>query len=272
MKIQDIRVCVMRVGGTNCDAETQRAFQELGTKAETRHLYELIKQRNLLDYDVLVFPGGFSFGDYVRSGAILARLLTVKLGKELREFIAQNRPILGICNGFQILVEEGLLPGFEGMSLYPEASLAGNIPQGFKCRWIYLKLENKCKCVFTNKIPAGQILHMPIAHGEGRFLLPKEKEERLLQKLYDNDMVVFRYCDIEGSAAEGKYPTNPNGSFHDIAGICNPEGTIFGLMPHPERALYWWQQPDWTKQPKMPQYGDGKLIFESLLAHLSKKL
>jgi phosphoribosylformylglycinamidine synthase len=262
----------MRVGGTNCDAETQRAFKELGTQAETRHLVELVKQRNLLDYDVLVFPGGFSFGDHIRSGAILARLLTAKLGKELHEFIAQNRPILGICNGFQILVEEGLLPGFEGISIYPEASLAGNIPQGFKCRWIHLKHENKGKCVFTNKIHADQILHMPIAHGEGRFLFPKEKEEHLLQKLYDNDMVVFRYCDGVGNVAEGEYPTNPNGSFHDIAGICNPEGTIFGLMPHPERALYWWQQPDWTKQPKMPQYGDGKLIFESLLAHLSKKL
>ncbi len=272
MKLQDVRVCVMRVGGTNCDAETERAFRELGVQAETKHLNELIKQRNLMDYHVLVFPGGFSYGDYVRSGAIFARLLTAKLGKELRAFLDKNRPILGICNGFQILIEEGLLPGFEGMSAYPEASLAANIPLGFKCRWIYMKNDNKGKCLFTSKIPEGKVLRMPIAHGEGRFLFPKEKEKQLLEKLYDNDMVVFRYCDKNGNYAEGHYPTNPNGSFHDIAGICNREGTIFGLMPHPERALYWWQQPDWTRQQMMPQYGDGKLIFESLLEHLVKKL
>ncbi len=272
MKLQDMKICVMRVGGTNCDAETQRAFCELGARAETRHLNELAKQRNLLDYNVLVFPGGFSYGDYVRSGAIFARMLTAKLGKELRTFIDQNRPILGICNGFQILVEEGLLPGFEGPSVYPEASLAANIPQGFKCRWVYLKNENRGNCIFTNKIPQGKVLRIPIAHGEGRFLFPNENEKQLLQRLYDNDMIVLRYCNKDGQVADGKYPTNPNGSIYDIAGICNREGTIFGLMPHPERAMYWWQLPDWTSQQSMPQYGDGKLMFESLLGHLAKKL
>ncbi len=272
MKLQDIRVCVMRVGGTNCDAETQRAFQKLGAQAETRHLTELVKQRNLLDYHALVFPGGFSYGDYVRSGAIFARMLSAKLGKELRTFIDKNRPILGICNGFQILVEEGLLPGFEGISAFPEASLAANIPQGFKCEWIYLKNENRGKCIFASKVSADKVLRMPIAHGEGRFLFPREKEAKLLERLYENDMAVFRYCNAEGEPAAGKYPTNPNGSFRDIAGICNREGTIFGLMPHPERAFYWWQLPDWTKQQCMGEFGDGKLIFESLLEHLAKKL
>ena len=271
MKLQDIRVLVMRVGGTNCDSETQRAFQALGVQAETRHLNELIKQRNLMDYHALVFPGGFSYGDYVRSGAILARMLSVKLGKELRAFIDHGRPIVGICNGFQILVEEGLLPGFEGASAYPEASLANNIPQGFKCKWVYLKNLNSGKCIFTSKIPRGKVLSMPIAHGEGRFLFPKEKEDQLLQRLVDEDMTVLRYCCKDGTEANGKYPENPNGSFHDLAGICNREGTIFGLMPHPERAFYWWQQPDWTAQQCMQQFGDGKLIFESLLDHLTNK-
>jgi len=271
MKLQDVRVCIMRAGGTNCDAETERAFGELGVHAETRHLNELIKQRNLLDYQVLVFPGGFSYGDYVRSGAIFARMLNAKLGKELRAFIDQNRPILGICNGFQILVEEGLLPGFDGISDFPEASLANN-SRGYKCRWTYLKSENKGKCIFSSKIPQGKVLRMPIAHGEGRFLFPKEEEKQLLQKLYENDMVVLRYCNKNGSDADGNYPANPNGSFHDIAGICNREGTIYGMMPHPERAFFWWQQPDWTRQQTMPQYGDGKLIFESLLDYVVKKL
>jgi phosphoribosylformylglycinamidine synthase len=271
MKLEEIKVCVLRVGGTNCDSEAQRAFQELGVQAETLHLNELLKRGNLMDYQVLVLPGGFSFGDYVRSGVILARLLTAKLGKELQAFIDDNRPILGICNGFQVLVEEGLLPGFEGISAYPEASLAANIPQGFKCQWVYLKNENKGKCVFTSKIPQDKVLRMPIAHGEGRLLFPKEKEDQLLERLIENDMVVFRYCDKNGIPAEGNYPTNPNGSFHDIAGVCNAEGTIFGLMPHPERALCWWQEPDWTRQEQMPQYGDGKLIFESVIEHLTKK-
>ncbi len=272
MKLNEIRVLVMRVGGTNCDAETQRALQALGVQAETLHLNEVVKQRNLMDYHALVFPGGFSYGDYVRSGAIFARMLSAKLGKDLRAFIDENRPILGICNGFQILVEEGLLPGFEGASIYPEASLANNIPQGFKCEWVYLKTASHGKCLFASKIPEGKVLRMPIAHGEGRFLLPKEKEAQLLQKLLDEDMVVLRYCRKNGAEANGEYPANPNGSLHDIAGICNRGGNIFGLMPHPERAFYWWQQPDWTAQQAMPQYGDGKLIFESLINHLAKKL
>jgi phosphoribosylformylglycinamidine synthase I len=271
MRREEIKVCVMRVGGTNCDAETRRAFQELGVIAEVLHVNELTRLHNLLDYNVLVFPGGFSFGDYVRSGVIFARSLSVKLGKEIDTFVDEGRPILGICNGFQILVEYGLLPGFEGVSPYPEATLTTNVPQGFKCQWIYLKNENKGKCVFTSKIHADKVLRMPIAHGEGRFLFPVENEQLMLKKLIDNDMLVFRYCDETGKVADGKYPTNPNGAFHDIAGICNREGTIFGLMPHPERAMYWWQQPDWTRQKQMAQYGDGKLVFESLIDHLTKK-
>jgi phosphoribosylformylglycinamidine synthase I len=271
MRREEIKVCVMRVGGTNCDAETQFAFQELGVQAEVLHVNELIKRRNLLDYNVLVFPGGFSFGDYVRSGVIFARSLSVKLGKEIETFVDEGRPILGICNGFQILVEYGLLPGFEGISVYPEATLTTNVPHGFKCQWIYLKNENTGKCAFTSKIPVGKVLRMPIAHGEGRFLFPVEREQQMLQKLVDKDMMVFRYCDEKGNVADGKYPTNPNGAFHDIAGICNMEGTIFGLMPHPERAMYWWQQPDWTRQKQMAQYGDGSFVFESLIDHLTKK-
>jgi phosphoribosylformylglycinamidine synthase len=261
MNQEEIKVCVMRVGGTNCDAETQRAFIELGVQAETLHVNELIKRKNLLDYQMLVFPGGFSFGDYVRSGVIFARHLNANLGKEMATFIDEGRPILGICNGFQIMVEYGLLPGLEGVSTYPEATLTTNEPAGFKCQWLYMKHENKGKCVFTSKI----------AHGEGRLLFPKEKEQGMLAKLIDEDMVVFRYCDKRGCIADGKYPDNPNGSTYDIAGICNREGNIFGLMPHPERAMYWWQQPDWTRQQQMLQYGDGKLIFQSIIDNLIQK-
>ena len=271
MNQEEIKVCIMRVGGTNCDAETQRAFQELGVQAETVQVNDLIKRRNLLDYSVLVFPGGFSFGDYVRSGVIFARHLSAMLGKEIEMFVDEGRPVLGICNGFQILVEYGLLPGFEGISDYPEATLTTNEPQGFKCQWVYLKQENKGKCAFTNKIPEGKVINLPIAHGEGRLLFPKEKEQQILKRLIDEDMLVFRYCTKEGKIADGKYPDNPNGSFNDIAGICNREGNIFGLMPHPERAMYWWQQPDWTRRQQILQYDNGKLIFQSIIDKLTKK-
>ena len=271
MNVADIKACVLRVGGTNCDAETQRAFTELGAKAEVVQVSDMIKKRNLLDYNVLVFPGGFSYGDYVRSGVIFARHLSANLGKEIQLFVDEGRPVLGICNGFQIMVEYGLLPGFKGISEIPEATLTTNEPAGFKCKWVYLKQENKGVCAFTSAIPAGKTIQLPIAHGEGRLLFPKEKEQSLLKKLVDEDMLVFRYCSKDGTVAEGKYPDNTNGSFHDIAGICNPEGNIFGLMPHPERAMYWWQQPTWTqKEAQTLKYGDGKLIFQSIIDKLTK--
>jgi phosphoribosylformylglycinamidine synthase len=270
VKRGEIRVCVLRVGGTNCDAETRRSFEALGVRAEILHVNEVVRKRSLLEYDVLVFPGGFAYGDYVRAGAIWAKWILTKLGKELKAFMDESRLILGICNGFQVLVETGLLPGFEGMSPYPEAGLATNFPPGYNCRWISLKHENNGKCVFTGKIPKGKVLHVPIAHSEGRFLFPKEKERRFLEKLRENDQLVFRYCNKDGEYAGGKFPVNPNGSFYDIGGICNAEGTVLGLMPHPERAFYWWKQADWTRRQKTPENGDGKLIFESLISHLEK--
>ncbi|MCL2134133.1 MAG: phosphoribosylformylglycinamidine synthase I [Candidatus Bathyarchaeota archaeon] len=271
MKVHDIKICIMRVGGTNCDAETARAFKIFGVQTEIKHINELLKHNNLMDYNMLVFPGGFSFGDYVRSGVIFARALNAKLGKQMTKFIDKNRPILGICNGFQILIEYGLLPGFEGASQQPEATLTTNIPQGFKCQWVYLKNENKGKCLFTNQIPQNHFLKIPIAHGEGRFLFPVEKEKQMLEKLIDNDMLVFRYCNENGTPANQTYPTNPNGTYYDIAGICNKDGTIFGLMPHPERAIYAWQDPNWTQNTRTNPYGDGKLIFENIIHNITTK-
>ena len=152
-----------------------------------------------------------------------------------------------------------------------EATLATNIPIGYRCKWVYLKHENSGNCLFTTKIPKGKVMHIPVAHGEGRFLFAKEKEKRYLEKLYENDQLVFRYCNKDGEYADGEFPVNPNGAFHDIAGICNPAGTVFGLMPHPERAYYGWQLPDWTKTESVPTFGDGKLVFESMIEYLKKK-
>jgi len=268
---QEIKVCILRVGGTNCDAETKRALDDLGVKAEIVHLNTLVVKKNLLDYDALVFPGGFAYGDYVRAGAILAKGVLAKLSDPLKQFVKEERPILGICNGFQVLVEAGLLPGFDEVSELPQAALATNVPTGYRCMWIHLKHENAGKCVFTQTIRKGEVLAMPVAHAEGRFMFEREKERDYLHRLCDNDQLVFRYCAEEGEYASGQYPINPNGAFQDIAGICDSTGTVFGLMPHPERAYYGWQLPDWTRRDRVSKYSDGKLIFWSVIEYLTKK-
>ncbi len=271
MKPEEVKIGILRVGGTNCDAETKRSIECLGVHAEIIHASELTREKKLLDYDAIIFPGGFAYGDYVRAGAIWAKWILAKLGKDFRTFVDQNRLVLGICNGFQVLVEAGLLPGFQGISIYPEAALATNFPPGYNCRWIHIRHENKGKCAFSMKLPDKKVLRIPIAHGEGRFMFDKENERKFLDKLYENDQLVFRYCHEDGKYAEGCFPANPNGSLHDIAGICNPEGTVLGMMPHPERAFYWWQQPEWTREICTQQYGDGKLIFESMISYLERR-
>jgi len=271
MKAEEVRVCILRVAGTNCDAETKRAFECSGVKAEVVHINEIVKRQNLLDYQLLVFPGGFSYGDYVRAGAILARTVTARLRDDLNQFVREERPILGICNGFQILVEASLLPGFDEPSGLPQAALATNLPVGYRCMRVHLRHENKSKCVFTSKIKASSVVRIPVAHGEGRFMFEKSKQSEYLRKLYQEDQMVFRYCNEEGEIAESMFPLNPNGSFHDIAGICDSSGTIFGLMPHPERAYFGWQQPGWSTKGRPYKYGDGRLIFESVVDYLTKK-
>ncbi|MEM1586105.1 MAG: phosphoribosylformylglycinamidine synthase subunit PurQ [Candidatus Bathyarchaeia archaeon] len=272
MRHEEIRVCIIRVGGTNCDAETKRSFEDLGVKASIHHINEISRKKEILfEYHILVFPGGFSYGDHVRAGAILAKIIMARIGSEVKAFIDEGRPILGICNGFQVLIEAGLLPKINGVSVRPEAALATNVPIGYRCTWVYLRHENRGKCAFTWLIPKGAILRMPVAHAEGRFILPKEREKDLLNKLIDNDQIVFRYCCENGDPAEGRFPENPNGSLYDIAGICDPSGTIFGLMPHPERAYYGWQLPNWTRMGRPPKYGDGRLIFESIVNYVMKK-
>jgi len=272
MKLNEISACILRVGGTNCDAETQRALEDIGVKADIVHLNKLVNEKSLLDYSALVLPGGFAYGDYVRAGAILAKGIAAKLDGQLKQFVKEERPILGICNGFQVLVEAGLLPDVKGVSKgLPQAALATNIPIGYRCMWIHLRHENKRKCIFTRTFRKGKVIAIPIAHAEGRFMFEREKEREYLQRLYDEDQLVFRYCTEEGGPAEGKFQFNPNGAFHDIAGVCDSTGTTLGLMPHPERAYFGWQLPDWTKTGKVPEHGDGKEIFQSMANYLIRR-
>lgn len=265
------RACILRVGGTNCDAETLVALEDAGAEAEVVHMNKVDGGR-LWRYHILVIPGGFSYGDYVRAGAIWAKRLVVRMGRELEEFVESGRLVLGICNGFQVLVEAGFLPGFSGRSEVPQASLAVNESANFECRWVYLRHVNRGRCAFTRLIREGAVLRMPVAHAEGRFILPKDREGEYLKRMELNDQLVFQYCCEDGRPAEGRYPYNPNGSLLDIAGICNPRGNVMGLMPHPERAYFGWQLPDWTRYEEPPSHGDGFLLFKSAVEYAEREL
>jgi phosphoribosylformylglycinamidine synthase I len=277
MKLKDIKIAVIRIEGTNCEQESYDAFKRLGASPEFVHLKQLLhidcnadETRNILDYHCLMIPGGFSAGDYIRAGAIFAARIKSQLQEQLKKFVKQDYPILGVCNGFQVLIELGLLPGFDDVIRpVPDACLYLNDSNRYECRPTLLKHENKGTCVFTSKIPRNDIRLIPSAHAEGKLLFPFEKQDQYLKTLEKNDQIVFRYVDPEGNYAG--YPWNPNGSPMNIAGICNPQGTVFGMMPHPERTYYKHQHPNWTETGLEDNIGDGRAIFESVLAYISKK-
>lgn len=277
MKKSDVKVAILRIEGTNCEQESLDAFKRLGASPEFVHLKQLLhidctkdEKRDVSDYQIIMIPGGFSAGDYIRAGAIFAARMKSKLGKDLEKFVEQEYPMLGICNGFQVLTELGLLPGLDvTMNSVPDACLNINDSNRFECRPTLLKHENKGKCVFTSKIPKDDVRLIPSAHAEGKLMFPLEKQEEYLKKLEENDQVVFRYVDPDGNYAG--YPWNPNGAVGNLAGICNNIGNVFGMMPHPERTFYRHQHPDWVQNGLDKNIGDGMAIFESVLDYVCKK-
>ena len=276
MKASDARVCVLVIEGTNCEEESYLCFKRLGARPEKVHLKQLTgtdvtsdERRKLSDYQLLVLPGGFSAGDYVRAGAIFAARLKSRLSRDLVEFVREGKPILGICNGFQILVEAGLLPAVSGvMTETPEAVLGTNDSARFECRPTLLRNVNRGNCVFVSKMADEGVYQIPSAHAEGKLMFPIGDETRLTRELEENDQIVFKYVDPEGRIAG--YPWCPNGSIENIAGLCNRDGNVFGMMPHPERVFFRFTHSDWTRNPD--GNGDGRAVFESVLDYVSKRL
>jgi phosphoribosylformylglycinamidine synthase len=271
-------VGVIRIEGTNCEQESFDAFKRLGVNVEFVHLKQLLgidsnkdEKRDIFDFQCLMIPGGFSAGDYIRAGAIFAARIKSKLQAELKDFVHEHYPVLGICNGFQVLIELGLLPGIDNkIAVVPEAALYINESDRFECRPTLLKHENNGNCIFTSQIGKGDIRVIPSAHAEGRLMFPQKLQKSIVKTLEDNDQIVFRYVDPDGKYAG--YPWNPNGSIDNIAGICNSEGNVFGLMPHPERTFFQYQHPDWSRSNNVNSVGDGRAIFESVVAYLEKKM
>lgn len=272
-----VDVLVLRTAGTNCDQETAFAFKNYGAKVDLVHINQLLKSEKFLkDYHILAIPGGFTYGDDIESGRILANELKIKLGEDLRQFVDDGKLVIGICNGFQVMVKAGILPrpinGENKEGAFKQmATLMNNDSGKFEDRWIHLKVEKKS--VWTEGLP--DLIYLPVAHGEGKFV---PSDEALLQELKQNNQVAFRYSTAQGDRP--RYPENPNGSVDDIAGITDPTGRILGLMPHPERHFLFIQHPQWTRLIKKdrdrtlfcPYKGDGARIFENGINYARKNL
>ncbi len=233
------RVLILHATGTNRDRETAWAIEHAGGKPQIVHVNELRERPAALhDFQMLVLPGGFSYGDALGAGRLWATDLRWLFQDELARFIAAGKPVLGICNGFQALVKSGWLPGPPQAGL--QATLTRNGSNRFECRWVWLEPNHESRCVFTCGL--SERIYCPVAHGEGRFV---PRDEAALEHLRQNGQIALTYVNPDGGPAD--YPANPNGSIADIAGICNAEGNVLGLMPHPEDHVVPWQHPRFTR-------------------------
>ncbi|MFC1783636.1 phosphoribosylformylglycinamidine synthase I [Planctomycetota bacterium] len=260
-----VKVLVLRTAGTNCDEETCHAFELAGAEVQKVHVNRLIEDPKLLQgYQILALPGGFSYGDDIAAGKILANQLVHHFRDEVRAFIDADKLVIGICNGFQVLVMTGILPGLpdaEGNGSMLQATLACNDSGKFEDRWVYLQPSTD-KCVF---IEPDQRIYLPVAHGEGKLCFA---EPEMLEQVKTNGQVAFRYVDAEGRF--GDYPINPNGSTDHIAGLCDATGRVLGLMPHPERHVHRTHHPHWTRLTEQePEKLNGLKIFTNAVRYFA---
>ncbi|HTF55663.1 MAG TPA: phosphoribosylformylglycinamidine synthase I [Planctomycetota bacterium] len=253
-----VKALVVRTAGTNTDLETVVACEKAGFRVDLLHVNRLVERPALFgEYQLFIVPGGFSYGDDLGSGRVFANEIRLRLMEPIREFVRAGNLVLGICNGFQVLVKSGLLPDplAEGP---PSVTLTFNDSGRFEDRWVRLKAVPS-KCVW---VTAGDFLETAVTHGEGKFVAPAAT----LDRLEAAGQVVLKYVDASG--AETGFPINPNGSLRNIAGICDPTGRVLGLMPHPEKHLDWTNHPRWTR--KAPRDPDGLRLFRVAFERLSR--
>jgi phosphoribosylformylglycinamidine synthase len=243
--MSDVNVLVLTGYGLNCDHETAYAFELAGARASRVHINALIDgSTDLDDYQIMVFIGGFSWGDDHGAGVVQAVRMKTHLGDKMLAFVEKGNLVMGICNGFQTLVNLGLLPGFDGNYQERSMALAFNDCGNFRNQWVHLKVNAASPCVFTRGIDMAEF---PVRHGEGKFVADPASIDRLVE----TNQIAIQYALADGSPAGGRFPENPNGSLNDIAGICDASGRIFGLMPHPEAYNHWTNHPDWTRRKEI---------------------
>jgi len=252
------RVLILRAAGINCDEETAAACELAGGQAERVHINRIADGSvRLDDYAALVIPGGFSYGDHLGAGKLLAVDLLHRLGDALGRFVADGRPVLGICNGFQVLVKAGLLPGDDAPPRQT-VTLTNNQNSLYECRWVRLRPNPASPSLFLHNID--QPFSLPVGHGEGRLAAPDDA----LAAIEGNNQIALQYVD-EHDAPTMEYPANPNGSAHAIAAITNKQGNVLGIMPHPDRAYLPQLHPDWRRSGRVE--GDGLRLFRNMIMY-----
>ena len=275
-----VKALVLTGYGLNCDYETDFSLRLAGAESHRVHINELIETQkggsmvSLEGYRILVFGGGFSWADDHGAGVLMATKLQHHLGKQIERFIEEGNLILGICNGFQALVNFGLLPGFECRPRERCIALAYNDSGNFINTWVNLKVNPDAPCIFTRGI---QSIELPVRHGEGKFYAA----DSVIERLFENNQIVLQYARENEDLAHGEWPINPNGSLKDVAGICDPSGRIFGLMPHPEAFNHFTNHPDWAikkeillRQGKteIPKNGEGTKVFRNAVEFVKSAL
>jgi phosphoribosylformylglycinamidine synthase len=278
------KALILRAPGINRDEDAAAAIELAGGRPERIHINRVVEgAARLADYALLIIPGGFSYGDHLGAGKLLAVDLAHRLSEALAAFVADGRPVIGICNGFQVLVKAGILPGDDNrrwtiddkgdelssiVHRPSSATLTDNVSGRFECRWVQLAADPGSRCAFTQGID--RPIEVPVAHGEGRFVA---RDPATLQALRAGGQVALRYVAADGGGilTDGRavaYPDNPNGSDDAIAGVCNPAGNVLGLMPHPEDAILPHQHPRWTREPWRME-GDGLALFRNAVRYAS---
>jgi phosphoribosylformylglycinamidine synthase I len=270
-----VRVMVLWGNGINCEMETAHAFKLGGAdEVDLVHFWELIYGEKSLDhYHILALPGGFLDGDDLGAAKAAAnrfryaRVLTTgeRLRDQLDRFIRDGKLVLGICNGFQLMVKLGLLPALNGDYDTQTVTLTFNDSGRFEDRWVYLHVNQESPCVFTRGL---ERLYLPVRHGEGKFFCT---DERVLRGMFEGGQVVVRYIHPESERPTMEYPWNPNGSLEAIAGICDPTGRLMGLMPHPEAYHHRTNHPRWTRE-SLPEEGEGVIIFRNAVNFAKENL